>query len=87
MYLQIITLAILLRLYLYKCKPNCQIMIKIIFGVMQKMDHTDTEIFSYLGIEYVIVRIFSLLICCANEYQVNKNLASVNKDSTQVYKS
>ena len=50
------------------------------------MDHTDTEIFSYLGIKYVIVRIFSLLICCENEYQV-KNLASVNKDSTQVYKS
>ena len=37
-----------------------------------KMDHTDTEIVSYLGIKYVIVRIFSLLICCENEYQVKK---------------
>ena len=63
-------------------------MIKIIFGgLMQKMDHTDTEIFSYLGIKYIIVRLFSLLICGENEYQVKKNLASVNKDSTQVYKS
>ena len=53
-------------------------MIKIIFGVfvcyslMQKMDHTDTEIFSYLGIKYIIVRLFSLLICGENEYQVKK---------------
>ena len=36
------------------------------------MDPTDTEIYSYLGIKFVIVRIFSLRICCENEYQVKK---------------
>ena len=73
MYLKIITLAICPVFHLYKCKSNCQKIIKIIFEELgAKMDHTDTEIYSYLGIKFVIVRIFSLLICCENEYQVKK---------------